>query len=213
MKPLRKALLRTALLGVIGVFLPAVPMQEAVALTPTTGSIVAYGELFAPGLTTSPLGATPDPAQWYTWPTHSWQLYSNGWGPHFCMSYRPDSTKDLVGRAPAICSLYAAGVVYGWCDLSRGVGTPGYYGYDGSYSSGAYSDFGGFKAFRWTGTGATLTVSADMEAWGNSGEFGGTMVGTITLLGTGNALLDLCADPDGIQSPIPVLINFEYVLQ
>ena len=207
----RKAVRALALVGLIGT-LPVVSVQEASALTPTTGSIVAYGMLSAPGLTTSPTGTTPDVTQWDTWPSRSWQLYSDDWSDHFCVSYRPDSTKDFFGRSPGICSLYVAGSMYGWCDLSKGIGSPVYYGYDGYYSSWYY-DGADFSSFRWTGAGSTLVVSADMRSWGSTGEVGGSLVGTVTLLETGTSFIDLCTDPDGIQSPIPVLINFEYVLQ
>lgn len=188
------------------------PQTQARAVTATTGTIVAYGTFTAYGLTTSPLGTTP--LDWATGPYRNWSLDSyptvlTPSGP--CVTYRPGSTKDMP-RTPFPCTMQLRGEITGWCDLSKGVGY-------GSYTApGSKYEWGNFRQLHWSGAGRTLAVTGEMEAYASGpvrpGLMAGTVVGTVTLLdGTGWTLLDLCTDPDGVQTPIPVLVELEYVLQ
>lgn len=209
-----RSLVVLVLLGVMSMWSPL----HADGWTPTTGGLLMLGEFSAEGLTTSPPGATSlDPA---AWPARAWQITSRPTTPATgpCVAFRQGTTwnQTIFGlRLPNanLCDFSASGGMQGWCDLSKGQGSGSY------YAPGlATPDWGTITSFRWTGAGDSLAVTGVMESEnfdiGGPYRVSGTFVGTITLLhGTGSPPLDLCIDPDGVQSPIPVLITLNYVLQ
>lgn len=200
--------LPVVIVALLGMLLPLGPTGRAAAEV-LPGAIVAYGTLSAPGLTIIPSGTVPDLSQWQTWPGRSWQIQAGT-----CVSYRPYFSTYTLGNPPSpLCGLSLSGFMAGWCDLSKAQGSGGY------WTTGWTSQGGTITSFHWTGIGNTLAVTGEIETyeWDElplNGYLRGTLSGTVTLLkGTGGATLDPCADPNGLQSPIPVLIELQYVLQ
>lgn len=194
--------------GVVGVVAASlVGAPNASATTPVTGTVVGEGVFTAYGLTTVPAGTTPDLSNWTSWPGRSWELRSTTRvGP--CVSNRPPSTHDSYLYSPIGCSFGASGSMAGWCDLSKGQGNGGY---------GSPSGSGEFVSVRFSGVGTTLTVTGQIRSYfydytnGNE-EAGGTFTGRITFLGTQSLPVGQCHTPTGLQGPVPVLVEFDYVL-
>lgn len=207
------------LLLAVAVSLVALVPTPARALTQTTGTIIAYGELTATGLTSIPVGVVPDPAQWLSWPARGWQLDVNTY-PNYsgtCVAYRPPSTHDDNARIPSTCALAVSGSMFGWCEMSKGIG-------GGGYGSTTGSESASFNSFRWSGAGATLAVTGEMTTslwptylgytvFGKYGSYArGTFAGTMTLLREASTPPVGCLDPNGLQSSIPVVLELQYAL-